>query len=251
MTLSETQQPGKAPTGRPPRGGRAAASRTAPLRRCIATGRSLPQAELLRFVVAPDGELVFDLTGKLPGRGLWVSAQRAALEKACKRNLFAKAARSQVRLPQALPDLVEGGLRRRCLDMLGLARRAGLVAAGFEKAKARLAAGEAALLLQAADGADDGRDKLAALGRAVRPDLAVFRLFAAVELGRVLGRDRGVHLALKAGTMTERLTAELRRYRSVAAADGIQQDVVGRDVVKQDVVRQDVVSQDGASGPRR
>ena len=227
MTLSETQQPGKAPTGRPSRGGRGATSRAAlrqdPLRRCIATGQSRPQAELLRFVVAPDGDLVFDLSGKLPGRGLWVSAERKALDKACKRNLFAKAARRQVRLPDALPDLVERGLRRRCLELLGLARRAGLVTAGFEKAKARLAAGEAALLLQAADAADDGRDKLFALGRAVRHDLAVFRLFDAAALGRVQGRDHVVHLVLKPGTMTDRLAAELERYRSVASADGVQE----------------------------
>ena len=223
MTLSETQQPGKAPTGRPSRGGRAATSRAAPLRRCIATGQSRPQAELLRFVVAPDGDLVFDLSGKLPGRGLWVSAERAALDKACKRNLFAKAARRQIRLPEALPDLVERGLRRRCLDLLGLARRAGLVTAGFEKAKARLAAGEAALLLQAADAADDGRDKLAALGRAVRPELAVFRLFTAEELGRVQGRDHVVHLALKPGTMTDRLAGELGRYQAVASMDAVRE----------------------------
>lgn len=194
-----------------------------PMRRCIATGQSRPQAELLRFVVAPDGDLVFDLSGKLPGRGLWVSAERDALEKACKRNLFAKAARRQVRLPDALPDLVERGLRRRCLELIGLARRAGLVTGGFEKAKARLAAGEVALLLQAADASDDGRDKLAALGRAVRPDLAVFRLFSAAELGRVQGRDHVVHLVLKPGTMTDRLAADLARYRSVASADGVQE----------------------------
>lgn len=226
MTLSETQQPGKVPTGRPPQGRRGARRRPAPLRRCIATGQSRPQAELLRFVVGPDGELVFDLSGKLPGRGLWVSAQRAALEKACKRNLFAKAARSQVRLPDALPSLVEGALRRRCLELLGLARRAGLVTAGFEKAKARLAAGDAALLLQAADASDDGRDKLTALGRAVRPDLAVFRLFSAAELGRVQGREHLVHLVLKPGTMTNRLRVELDRFRSVAAMDDVQQDEV-------------------------
>src|SRR3546814_9958370 len=82
--------------------------------------------------------------------------------KACARNLFAKAAKRQVRVPEDLAEQVEALALRRCLDLLGLARRAGAVVAGFEKVKAALRAGEVGLLVQAADAADDGRQKIQA-----------------------------------------------------------------------------------------
>src|SRR3546814_9554818 len=86
--------------------------------------------------------------------------------KACARNLFAKAAKRHVRVPEDLAVQVERLALRRCLDLLGLARRAGAVVAGFEKVRAALRAGEVGLLVQAADGADDGRQKIQALARA-------------------------------------------------------------------------------------
>lgn len=223
MTGFAMQQPtGQAKGRSAPRRGRRSAPAAAPRqpqRRCIATGEVRPQSTLLRFVVAPDGTLVADLSGKLPGRGLWLTPSRAALERACARNLFAKAARAAVTVPDGLAAKVTAALQRRCLELIGLARRSGLVAAGFEKCKARLASGEAGLLLQASDAADDGRDRLAALGRAARPGLAVVRLFTAADLGQAVGRDSAVHLAVKPAPLTERLTMELGRLQGLLALD--------------------------------
>ena len=109
-----------------------------PQRRCIASGEVRPKDELLRFVVGPDGAVVPDPAGRLPGRGLWLSPRRDMLEKACVRNLFAKAARAAVRLPDDLPACTEAALRRRFLELLGLANRAGQMIAGFQKVKDRL-----------------------------------------------------------------------------------------------------------------
>ncbi len=124
------------------RGGRDK-DRDEPERRCIVTGEVQPKAGLIRFVVSPEGVVVPDLAGKLPGRGIWVTADRAAIEKAAAKGLFARAARTGVTVPESLADLVEAGLARRVVDLISLARKAGLAVAGFEKVKGWLADGKA------------------------------------------------------------------------------------------------------------
>ena len=77
-----------------------------PERRCIVTGQVLPKDRLIRFVAGPDGVVVPDLAAVLPGRGLWLLADRASVEKAVLKGHFAKAARAQVKAP---PDLAASG----------------------------------------------------------------------------------------------------------------------------------------------
>ncbi len=192
-----------------------------PRRRGIARGEVGAKHELMRVVVDPDGGLVPDPAGRLPGRGLWLSPRRDMLEKACARNLFAKAARAAVRLPEDLLGRTEGALRRRFLELLGLANRAGQTAAGFQKVRDRLAAGEAALLVHAVDAADDGRRKVVGLARARQPDLPIVTLFTAAELGRAVGRDNVVHLLVLPGGLAERLEAEAHRLAGLVGESGI------------------------------
>ena len=187
----------------------------APERRCLASGEVLPKAALLRFVVAPDGTVVPDLTERLPGRGLWLQARQDMMAKACARNLFAKAAKRSVRVPDDLPQQVEDLVSRRCLDLLGLARRAGAVVAGFEKVKAALRAGQVGALVQADDAADDGRHKIQALARAVGagsgPRLPVLQFCGAAQLGAAVGREAAVHVGVAPGRFAEDLTREVQR----------------------------------------
>lgn len=186
-----------------------------PLRRCIATGAVRPKAELIRFVAGPDGQVVPDLAERLPGRGLWVSAEREALLRAQAKGLFAKAARQSVRAPEDLIDRVEALLRRSCIDLIGMARRAGQAVAGYEKVKEWLAEGRAAVLLAASDGAADGRAKLAALAAAVRPTPVLLEIFSADALGMAFARDRMVHAAVARGGLAERLVAEAARLDGI------------------------------------
>lgn len=177
------------------------------LRRCIATREVLPKARLIRFVIGPEGEVVPDAEGKLPGRGLWVKADRAALETAIARNLFAKAGRRSATIPVDLADRVVELLKRRCLNLIGLARRAGQAVAGFERVRAELARQNVGVLLAAIDGADDGKRKLRARADGV-PTIA---LFTNAELSTVLGRENVVHAALTQGRFAEILIAETCR----------------------------------------
>ncbi len=188
------------------------------MRRCIATGRVQRRDQLLRFVVDPGGDLVADVAGKLPGRGLWITPQRDLIAKACRKGLFAKAARSQLRTSDDLAAKAEVLLRKRCLELLGLARRAGLAVAGFEKVRAWLERGKAAVLLEACDGAVGGREKLLALARAKAPEIAPVGLFCSDELARALGRDHCVHAALASGGMADRFLADAGRLAQLAGA---------------------------------
>src|SRR6185312_15902132 len=120
------------------------------------------KAALVRFVVSPDGTIVPDVAGRLPGRGLWLTARRDIVADAVAKRLFGRAARP-VRVDDALPDRVETLLAARCGELIGLARRAGEAAMGFVKVERMLSAGVAGLLMGAADGARDGRGKLRAL----------------------------------------------------------------------------------------
>ncbi len=216
MTSSATAQrdelrpPDQAPEG--PR---------SPLRRCIASGEVRDKTELLRFVVGPDGAVMLDLSGKLPGRGLWLLARRDMVDKACARNLFARAAKAPVRVPDDLADRIARSLRERCLDQIGLARRAGMLDAGYEKVRSRLSREPTGVLIQAADGAAGGRHKLSALARASAPDLPVVELFTAAELGRMLGRDAVVHAIMGPGPMAARFLAAAAHYSAVTADETI------------------------------
>ena len=184
---------------------------TGPFRRCIASGESLPLARLIRFVAGPDGLVVPDIERRLPGRGLWLTASRDMIELAASKRAFAKAARDNVTVPPGLADTVAELLRRRCLNFLGLARRAGLVAAGAEKVRAQIATGGTVALVEAADGSPAERRKFTALV----PHVPVVDAFTGAEMGAALGRDAAVHVALRAGGLTTALIEEAARYDGV------------------------------------
>jgi predicted RNA-binding protein YlxR (DUF448 family)/ribosomal protein L30E len=171
---------------------------------------------MIRFVVGPDDALVPDLAGRLPGRGYWLSADRRAVDGAVARNLFAKAARGRVTADPALADRLEGLLAERCLELVGLARRAGELVAGFDQVVAALRGGQAVLVLQARDGAADGRRKIAsaAAARGGGGDgVPVVEAFGREELGRAIGRPEVVHVALASGGVGRRLQVELDRLK--------------------------------------
>lgn len=199
----------------PARGARAHAptGEASPLRRCIVTRDVLPKPALLRFVVDPTGTVVPDVEGRLPGRGLWLRPERDIVTRAVRRNLFAKAAGAAVKAPDDLAEQVERLLARRCLELLGLARRAGQAVAGFEKVHGWLAADRVGLLLAASDGGADARRKL--LDRA-RREVPVISVFSGAELAGALGRDAAVsHVAIASGGVADRLAQEARRLAAL------------------------------------
>ena len=175
-------------------------------RRCVASGEVLPEAQLIRFALGPGGVLAPDVAAKLPGRGGWVRADRAHLEQAVKKNGFSHALKVNAKAPDGLADLTEALLAKRCLDLIGMAKRAGAIAIGATQVEQAIRAKPALLLVEASDGAEEGREKLMSLhiGLWGRPPAAL-ACFSAADLGVALGRERVIHACL----LQERLAAAL------------------------------------------
>lgn len=186
-----------------------------PERKCIATGEVQPKHGLIRFAVGPDGQIAPDLAEKLPGRGIWVSADRAALEMAAKKGLFARAAKQAVTVPEGLPDLLESMLAQRVIELISLARKGGGATTGYERVKDWLSKDEAEVLIQASDGSERGKSKLST------PYGGSFiGWLTASELGHAFGRQTAVHAALGAGGLSKRVVEEAARLKGLRVSDG-------------------------------
>ena len=186
-----------------------------PDRKCIATGEVQPKHGLIRFVAGPEGQIVPDVLGKLPGRGIYVAADRAALEKAVQKKLFARGAKQPVTLPEDLLDEVERQLARRVIDLISLQRKAGKAVAGYEKVKSWLQMEEAEVLIQAVDGSGRGKSKLST------PHFGHYiGWLTADELGLAFGRQTVIHGALASGGLTQRVVEEANRLKGVRVKEG-------------------------------
>lgn len=173
-----------------------------------------PKDGLIRFVTGPDGQVVPDVLGKLPGRGYYVTARRSVLDEAVKKRVFARGAKGPVTVPEGLVDEIDRQLARRVTDLIAMARKAGLAIAGFEKVKAALTNDRVKVLLQASDGSERGKGKL------WTPEGARwFGCLTADELGLAFGRSHVIHGALLAGGLTTRVVEEAAKLRGLREKD--------------------------------
>jgi predicted RNA-binding protein YlxR (DUF448 family) len=196
-----------------------------PLRRCVVTRTEREPDDLVRFVVDPSGAVVPDVARKLPGRGVWVTADKVSVAAAVKVNAFAKSLKRQVTAAPDLPERVESLFVRRVLEALSLANKAGLVSTGFEKVEKLLDAGRAAALLHGSDAALDGMRKLDRKFAAIQQDKGqaapVVDWLTIEQMSLAIGRSNVVHAGLKQGGATNRFLREaerLRRFRSGTGA---------------------------------
>ena len=180
-------------------------------RRDLVTGEVMAEERLIRFVVGPDSTVVPDLARKLPGRGMWVAADRLSVETAARKSLFARSAKTKLTASVDLAEQVDALLARRVLDSLGLAKRAGDLVSGFEKVAAALTAGRSAWLVEASDGAPDGRRKILAAARKSPKPPHLMGVYTALELGLALGRENVIHTAFLAGRGADRWTFDVLR----------------------------------------
>ena len=192
-------------------------------RLCAASRTVQPVSDLIRFVIGPDGEAVPDIKCKLPGRGVWVTATKEALEEAVKRKAFARGFKRDVRLPMDLGTRTERLLEQSALDALAIAGKAGLVAAGFSKAAAALEHENVVALLHAVEASPDGVRKLGAAVRH-RPsrEVPVIEFLTSAQLDLALGRPNVVHAALLAGPASDTFLSRsrrLERFRTGGAGD--------------------------------
>jgi predicted RNA-binding protein YlxR (DUF448 family) len=190
------------------------------LRRCIVTRQALEKPAMIRFVVDPEGRVTPDLKERLPGRGLWVTATREALDQAVARHAFSKAAKQSVKVAPDLTERVAELAKREVAELLGLARKSGQLVAGFEKVEAAIRAnrttGRVRVLVAARDGAEDGRGKLARLAGS---GVEICAPLTAADLAQALGRENAVHAAIKAGGIAEKTIIASRRLAALEQGD--------------------------------
>jgi predicted RNA-binding protein YlxR (DUF448 family) len=185
-------------------------------RRDIVSGEILPEDQLIRFVASPDGEIVPDIAATLPGRGIWVRADKAAIAQAVKKNLFSKSAKAQVRATADLGDRVELLLVNRMKADLGLALRSGALHLGFDQVdKALRSATPPAVVIAARNGSADGRRKIFAASHARGLTVETIDCLDSTELSVALGRENVIHAALKSGRLQERLSFDAKRLNGI------------------------------------
>jgi predicted RNA-binding protein YlxR (DUF448 family) len=181
-----------------------------------------PEDDLLRFVLDPEKRVVPDLKRKLPGRGVWITATREAVDRAVKQKCFARGFRQAVTVDPTLAETVEGLLRRAALQDLAMANKAGCVVAGFAKVEKALAGDRRMSLLHASDAAQDGRRKLDRLVRggvgAEDGTLPSLSPFTSDEVSAALGRHNVMHAAITQDGAGRKFIGSARRYLRYAGA---------------------------------
>ena len=189
------------------------------VRSCALTRARRPKDELIRFVLGPDGTVVPDLKGNLPGRGVWLTADQETIAKAAKRNVFAHALKTEAKLPDGLPVLVDRLLADAALSALGLANKAGEAVFGHAKVEEALGKGRVIALVHASDAAEDGCRKLDGKAKGLRAGspIPAIRAFGSDELSLASGRTNVIHAALIQGGAARKFlaaAARVERYRN-------------------------------------
>ncbi|WP_106752775.1 RNA-binding protein [Pannonibacter carbonis] len=206
-------------------------------RQCALTREVRPVSELMRFVMDPDGNVMPDFRRNLPGRGVWITASKEALDLAEKRRVFPKAFKAEAKVEPGLSARVDAMLVRSALSALSLARKAGELVTGFAKVDAALKRDPVVGLIHASDASEDGVRKLAGLFASRFEDTnggPVVRLFDSTQLDLALGRSNVIHAALLAGRASGGFLARLRdleafRAGSVAKDSDGANSVAGQD----------------------
>ena len=177
-------------------------------RRDVATGKVRPDHEMIRVVVGPDGEIVPDILAKLPGRGAWVGASRDAVEQAIKAKGFQRSFKTGVKVPDDFADRTLDLLKRRALGLISMGLKAGRLNLGFDQVRGLSRSEPIAWRVEARDGSADGRSKIRTIAKAVSRDYEfplpkVCGVFTAAELGKALGRESVVHVAIPHGPLAK------------------------------------------------
>ena len=184
-------------------------------RTCALTRQPADPASLLRFVEGPDGDIVPDLKRKLPGRGVWITATRASVVEAVKRNVFARSLKRPVKPSPDLADLVETLLTGEARQSLAMANKARLVVTGAFQVEKQIGKGRIAALVHAQDGSPDGKRKIAQALYRNAPDTAPgiprIEIFDSNQLDLALGHTNVIHAALRQGAASDAFVARSRR----------------------------------------
>lgn len=182
-----------------------------PIRQCAMSRERLAQAEMIRFARAPDGTITPDVAAKLPGRGVWIKADRETVDAAISKGAFSRGFKAQAHAPENLSGLIEVLLVKQLQGVLGMAKRAGRIVLGFDQVRDSLRKRAPGIVLEASDGAEDGRNKVYFLAKAIYEHVSVSGALTSSELGIAFGRAHVVHGLLEAGAFSKRWSHDYHR----------------------------------------
>ena len=185
------------------------------MRKCILTKEQCYKSDLIRFVVGPNKFIVPDVTGRLPGRGLWLKAKKDIILAACNNGIFPKAAKDKVSVPDDMADLIEGLLRKRCHELMGMARRAGQMVGGYAKVGLFISSKKAGVIFVA----NDSRRVSSIENTNISPHAKFVFCFSSQELGRIFDRDKIVYAVISSGSLATNLLLEIKRLSGFFKAE--------------------------------
>ena len=188
------------------------------VRQCAVTRERLAPDALIRFVRSPDGLVVPDVFGKLPGRGAWVTANQKDLEDGLEQGVFSRAFKAQSSPMDDIVGEIERQLLQRCTGLLGMAKKSGVAVLGFDQVRAYIRKQPPGWLLEATDGAEDGRNKVHFLAKAIYEDVKVAGALSSAELGIAFGREHVIHALLEQGSLSDAFSVAYRRLIGFRAA---------------------------------
>ncbi len=200
-------------------------SESVSVRTCIVERARREKPFLLRFVLSPQNSVVPDIRGNLPGRGVWITAKKAAVAEAIKRRAFQRAFRKPVSADEELPFQVEELFKRSALERLSICNKAGLVVVGFTKVEEALNRGEIAGLLHASGAAEGGKAKLDRKFAALYSEKdhnAPKNCFTSAEISLATGSTNVIHAGLKDGGASRAFFEALDRFSGYCTGEGVE-----------------------------
>ncbi len=181
-------------------------------RLCAVTKIVKPDFELIRFVANEAGEVFPDIHARAPGRGIWISSDAKILEQGIKQNTFSRSFKTKLDPKPELIEITKKALYNNCLNLLGIAKRSAQFIFGFDNVENHLRNKASAFLIEASDGAIDGRNKILSLAKRW-PNIEIISCFNGTEIGGIMGRDNIIHAIIPDGQFANNWRREINRLK--------------------------------------
>lgn len=163
-----------------------------------------------RFVLF-EGQLVFDMRQKAPGRGAYLHPK--CLEQALKKQAFSRAFKQKVNIPQDLRQQLIDGITRRLQESITTCVRAQAVSIGQSQTAEAMKANRVHAILLAHDAGSSTLEKYQT--NADRKDIAVFTQYGAQEIGSLCGKTHVTLLGLMHATLAQQIANDLENLRQL------------------------------------
>ena len=188
-----------------------------PERTCVGCRLPKVQANLIRYVLSPDRQLLVDYRQKLPGRGVYTCCEKDCVTKAVQRNQLQRGLKAdQLKIcPEHLVSDIKMALLQRIESLLGMARKSGQVVSGSQAILTGLKRQDSFAFVLLSDDISTGvGDKI--LGAAKSQHVEVYQILNKGRIGEILGKGERSVAALQSGKLAKAIKLEMQRYKRMS-----------------------------------